>query len=400
MTPDQSQALSLKEQGKPRKEIARIMGKSERAVKGLLERARKWQASDMALTSGAAAIGADTPAKVVWTKTHKDGSVTHSVMHTASDGESEGLDRFIDALEEYKPLDRKMFAPRVNHGSKGEHLLIIDPADVHFGKLSEQSETSQTYNIDVARHRMIEGTLALINRAKGTGFNRILFVVGNDILHTDNGKSSTSGTPQDTDGTYFQAWKAGEYAMIDALNECARHADTDIVHCMSNHDWRSGWALAQTIAASVRNHEGIRATEYNMSARHRKYYGFENNAIMFSHGDGAKEEVLLGAFKAEAQQLVGSCQHLYTYLHHVHHKIKKRRGVDVFQSEKDHNGLTAIMSGNHKTATGTHIDIEYVRSPSAPDGWHDRNGYLNRQGVEAFMHHPHDGQDTRFTEWF
>lgn len=44
--------------------------------------------------------------------------------------------------------------------------------------------------------------------------------------------------------------------------------------------------------------------------------------------------------------------------------------------------------------------IEYVRSPSAPDGWHDRNGYLNRQAVEAFVHSPHDGQKKRFTEWF
>lgn len=49
---------------------------------------------------------------------------------------------------------------------------------------------------------------------------------------------------------------------------------------------------------------------------------------------------------------------------------------------------------------GDNCHIEYVRSPSAPDGWHDRNGYVGRQAVEAFVHCPFDGQDARFTEWF
>jgi len=29
-----------------------------------------------------------------------------------------------------------------------------------------------------------------------------------------------------------------------------------------------------------------------------------------------------------------------------------------------------------------------------------RNGYINRQAVESFVHHPYDGQVSRFTEWF
>lgn len=309
--------------------------------------------------------------------------------------------RFVDVVTEslanYKPLDRTLFAPRVSHGAKGDKLLVLDLADVHFGKLCIQDETSHTYNIEVARHRVIEGTRALLKRSDG--IHRVLFVMGNDILHTENGKTTTSGTAQDSDGSYFTAWRAAQHASIDAISECAGVADVDLIHCMSNHDWRSGWALSQTIAASVSSHEGVRATPYNLSERHRKFYGYGRNGILLTHGDGAKEEALTSLFLKEGRSLISNCDLLYAYLHHFHHKIRKRRGIDVFQSEKDHTAFTQINTGAARVEGGDMM-AEYVRSPSAPDGWHDRNGYVNRQAVEAFIHCPHDGQKDRLTEWF
>lgn len=146
MTPEQRQALTLREQGLSRAEIAAYMGKSERSVKALLERARKWVEAPTALTSGAAAIGADTPAGVVWTKTHKDGSVTHSVMHvTEKKSDADFASDLISLLQDYKPI---LSSPSVNRGGAGDHLLVVDLADVHFGKLSVSSETGFDYNLD------------------------------------------------------------------------------------------------------------------------------------------------------------------------------------------------------------------------------------------------------------
>jgi len=401
MTPDQKQALDMRDRGCSRSEIAEAMGKSKQAVKSLLWRGRKWREAPKGIINGSSAIGADTPASAVWTKTHKDGSITYSVLHSKDKDEDEDgiINGLIESLLEYTPLDERLFAPRINHGDNGEHLAIVDIADIHFGKLCEMNETNNKYNLDAARHRAVEGTRSLLRDASGIGIGRILFVLGNDILHTDNGKTTTKNTPQDTDGTFFSAWKAAEYASIDAIGQCAAVANTDLLHCMSNHDWRSGWALSQTVAAAMRGHSRVRASDYNMSERHRKFYGFENNAFMLTHGDGSKEESLYGHFVQEARNLVANCDNLYALLHHIHHKITNRRGVDVFQCERDHNGMTAIMTGAPQPQR-SHVGIEYVRSPSPPDGWHDRNGYLNRQGVECFIYHPHDGQKHRLTEWF
>lgn len=282
----------------------------------------------------------------------------------------------------------------------GEHLLVIDLADVHFLKLSVKSETGYEYNRGVARHRVIEGTKSLLRMAAPMGVGRILFVLGNDILHYDTPRSTTtSGTFQDSDGTLFQGFKDASSAIEEAVTEASALADVDLIHCMSNHDWLMGWALSQTVAARLRGNPRIHASEYSLSEAHRKYYRFESNLFGLTHGDGAKEEKLYGLMVAEARQHISECKNLYWLLHHVHHKDRKTRGEVVYVREKDHNGMTAHFSGK-PMPEGSNLNIEYVRSPSAPDGWHDRNGYVNRQAVECFLYHPTLGQRARFTEYF
>lgn len=303
----------------------------------------------------------------------------------------------IDGINTAAPID---LAPRSK--PTGEHLLVIDLADVHFLKLAVKTETGHEYNRDVARHRVIEGTRSLLRMAAPMGIGQILFVLGNDILHVDGPRSSTtSGTYQDTDGTIFQGFQDASLAITEAIHAAAEVANVDLLHCMSNHDWLMGWALSQTIAAPYRGlvNSRIRATEYNLSERHRKYYRYESNLFGLTHGDGAKEEKLYGLMVHEAREHISACRNLYWLLHHVHHKDRKTRGELPFLREKDHNGMTALISGKPQFE-GQHVNIEYVRSPSAPDGWHDRNGYVNRQAVECYVHHPSLGQRARFTEFF
>ena len=47
--------------------------------------------------------------------------------------------------------------------------------------------------------RVLEGVQGLIKKAEGFDIDKVLFCIGNDILHTDNVMSSTTkGTFQDT----------------------------------------------------------------------------------------------------------------------------------------------------------------------------------------------------------
>ena len=83
---------------------------------------------------------------------------------------------------------------------KGSHLLLIDPADVHIGKLCTHFETGDEYNSKIAVQRVLEGVQGIIDKSKGFDIDEVVLVGGNDILHIDTPKrTTTSGTPQDTD---------------------------------------------------------------------------------------------------------------------------------------------------------------------------------------------------------
>jgi hypothetical protein len=354
---------------------------------------------DQAIADSMTAVGTGLIPALTWAKTKNSDGTSYSVLLKP---QQETPQDYIAALQEgLDDITPGQYAETVSalpvaSGS----LLVMDLADVHVGKLTVQSETGYEYSRDAAVSRMLRGTQALLRKAQGHGVARVLFVLGNDILHVDGAKrQTTSGTPQDTHGSIHEMYRDAQAAYIAAIEACAVDHIVDLIYCPSNHDWLMGWALANSIGAWFRNHPNVNSSEYSLSEMHRKYYRYEGNLIGLTHGDGAKEADLYALMMTEARSHVSDAQHRYWYLHHFHHKIRKAQGVRPHDREKDHIGLTVIKSGV-TSQLGDNVQIEYVRSPSPPDSWHDRNGYVNRQAVECFIHDPHDGQDARFTHWF
>ena len=395
MTPEQQQAVTLKQQGMSRRDIAQAMGVTERRVKYLFESARK---QDPAMSAAMQAVGTNLTPRMMWAKTHKDGSTTYSTL-LREDGAESVKDLVKDVLTSEVAVKVPAYNRRVHTG--GENLLVIDVADLHVGKLASEVETGTGYSSSVAATRMASGIEGLIKKAEPNGIDRILFVTGNDVLHTDNRGHTTSGTPQDTDSTLFDMFRAASDAVTAGVAMCSEVAPVDMLHCPSNHDYYMGWACMQAVAAKFESHKHVSASKYNMSERHRKYYGYGYNGFMLTHGDGAKEESLYGLFLSEARDLVSKTRWLYSINHHLHHKIAKNRGGRKPEmTEKD--GVSVIMHNKHIARTDDDglLKVEHVRSPSASDSWHHRNGYVSRQAVECFLHHEVDGQTARFTEWF
>ena len=403
MTPLQAEALAIYRETGNRTETARRMGKSRATVRALIDKAEAWEAASPGRRDAAIASGVDLgEAGIAWIKTDADGNVTgrsQMVKPPKADEDPQRiLDAIIEGLESVGSIIPADAPPRPE--PQGEYLLKINLADVHFGKLCVKSETGYTYNRQVAAHRMVEGAKALLKRASGSGIGRILLPVGNDNLHVDNGRSTTTnGTYQDTDGTVHQMYSDALAANIKVIDLCANAAPVDVVYVPSNHDEILGWTMGQAIAAWFRNDPRVNVTEYNLSRRHRKYYCYGSNGIGLTHGNGAKDADLPALMMAEAREVVARCQHLYWYKHHVHHKEKIAHGVRNQKREKDLIGMTVVGEGA-SLAEGEFTIIEAVRSPSAPDYWHHQYGYINRQACECFLHHPTDGQDGRFTAWF
>lgn len=254
---------------------------------------------------------------------------------------------------------------------KDAHLLVVDPADVHIGKLCTSFEAGEDYNQQIAVQRVWDGVQGILNKSRGYEFDKILFVIGNDILHTDTPKrTTTSGTPQDTDGMWYENFLTGVRLYVDIINILCQVADVHVVYNPSNHDYTNGFFLAQLIETHFRLCTNV---TFDVSISHRKYFTYGNNLIGTTHGDGAKQQDLPLLMAHESENWT-KCKHRYIYTHHLHHKVAKD-----------------IMS----------VCVEALRSPSGTDSWHHRNGYQHSpKAIEGFIHHKEHGQIARITHLF
>lgn len=260
------------------------------------------------------------------------------------------------------------------------HLLVVDPADTHIGKLSYEEETGEEYNVSKAIQRVKSGLEALIQKTQSFPIEKIVLVIGNDILHTDTvTKTTTKGTPQDTDGLWFDNYRKAHHLYVECIERLLAIAPVHIVHCPSNHDVMSGFFLAQSIEAYFHAHKNV---SFDVTIAHRKYLEYGRNLLGFSHGDGGKETDLMITMAHESTYWKSdkkNPQFRYWYLHHQHHmkKISYKDGEDYIG--------------------GT---IEYLRAVSASDGWHARNMYKAPQSICAFIHSKDFGQVARITHYF
>ena len=269
----------------------------------------------------------------------------------------------------------KLYAPKYHAietiKSEDTHLLVIDIADLHIGKLATAFETGEDYNSQIAVKRAKDGMQGILDKAKGFNIDKVLFVAGNDILHTDNTKrTTTAGTPQDTDGMWYENFIMAKNLYIDLLEKLISFAEVEVVYNPSNHDLTHGFFLMQLIEA----HFSKSTINFNVNLLHRKAFKYGNNLIGTTHGDGAKIEHLPLLLATEFPILWSETKHRYIYSHHVHHK-----------KSTDFIGCT----------------FETLRSPSGSDSWHHKNGYTGvPKAVEGYIHHKEFGQIARLTRIF
>lgn len=255
--------------------------------------------------------------------------------------------------------------------NKESYLLVVDPCDLHIGKLAESFETGEDYDSQIAVKRAKDGVKGILDKTKGFNIDKILFIGGNDILHIDTPKrTTTSGTPQDTSGSWYSNFLIAKELYIDILSDLIKVADVHFVFNPSNHDWTHGFFLADVIKTYFEDCENI---TFDCDLKHRKYFRYFDNLIGSTHGDSAKIPDLPLLMAHESADW-SSCKHKYIYTHHVHHK-----------SSKDYMG----------------VNVESMRSASGTDGWHHRSGYAYApKAIEGFLHSKVHGQICRITHIF
>jgi len=310
-----------------------------------------------------------TTVKHLWKKTKTESLFVKNPLFV-SEKEKTYLDlrdEIVKDLKKYSPQFTKLKRKEL----EDSYCLVLDPADIHIGKLCTAFETGTEYNMQIAVKRVLDGVRGILNKSQGFHIDKIIFIGGNDILHTDTPKrTTTSGTPQDTDGMWYENFLMAKQLYVDVLEILISVADVEFVFNPSNHDYTNGFFLADVIQTYFRKCKNI---TFDCSISHRKYTTYGNSLIGTTHGDGAKQADLGQLMSVEAKERWATSEHRYFYTHHVHHK-----------TAKDYINVT----------------VESLRSPSPADSWHHIKGYVSIQAIEGFIHSKKNGQIARLTHIF
>lgn len=227
------------------------------------------------------------------------------------------LEALIDKLKECGPIQAN---PMVIEPSKHHRQLEVSMFDPHFGMRCFQPGADKNYDMDKAEKILTEMLSKILKLAEVYGpFERIIFPVGNDYLHSDNlTHTTTGGTPQPEMDSWQEVYVRGEELAIKQVETLKKIAPVTIIMVPGNHDRQSAFTMGRLLKAYYHNDVNV---EIQADSSPYKFYHYGVNLIGFEHGHSIKQTVRLAALMAnECRDVWGETVYREWHLGDQHRK--------------------------------------------------------------------------------
>ena len=261
-----------------------------------------------------------------------------------------------------KPI--KVPKPPWNYGDEASDVALeISVFDAHFGKLAWSEETGWgNYDTSIAIKEYDKAVDAILGRCF-YNLGKIVYVVGNDILNSDNREGTTTkGTPQSNDSRYHKVFESVLRTVIRQIEKMRQWCSVDVVLVSGNHDDLSVWHLGNCISITYTDEPGV---EVFNEPTQRKYWSWGENLVMFEHGEKGshKDKPLMMA--VEKPDLWASSRIREVHLAHLHQeRVYEKMGVKV----------------------------RIIPALCPPDHYHSSHGYIgNIPGAQGFLWDKEEG---------
>ena len=282
----------------------------------------------------------------LWDSRDKDRGTIPLYSVKCSFKKREKLDFDINAMKNiidsylYENKDLEDFSDEDYAENIDEDTLLLNIADLHLNKLSED------YNVKIARNRYIE---ALRHIVKNSEANNCIFIVGEDFFNVDTlNKTTTRGTPQDTEVDIYSMFDIGLNLMIESIKYLSEvFYDVKVILIQGNHDNMLSYMLC--IALSI--YPFNKTVSIDTEPIKRKYINVGNSLIGLGHLDSESKEQKKFLMQNEVKEKYGESKYNY------------------FVSGHFHNYSVEEIGG-----------ISYIRLPSLSgnDNWHNSMGYVTQ----------------------
>lgn len=319
----QTEALRLRKEGVSRAEIARRFNISERAVKGLLERARRWEEAPEGQKEAIAAAGLDIgSARYGWRVIPREDGGRESVFWRSEDSEDR-TESIIEAIRE--GLGVLAPPPSVEPPMAPADLMAVFPvADLHMGLLTCAEEVGEDWDTRIAQKVFSESLGKLISVTPDAG-TALIAQLG-DLLHIDDFTNQTPANKHflDADTRYFVVLKRAVAAMKMAI-EALRQKYPHVIYASvpGNHDYTSAHAITIGLQEAYRDVAEVEVIP-NFGPHHMMEWG--HNMLLLTHGDKAPPDRIVHFAAAQWPETWGRTRHRVALSGHVHHQSRKEVG--------------------------------------------------------------------------
>jgi hypothetical protein len=251
-------------------------------------------------------------------------------------------------------------------------LLTVYPLpDVHLGQYSWGKETSNVYDLDIARDTVLQTFQTAATKSEPTE-NAIVLGLG-DYFHADGNDARTpkSGNQLDVDGRFAKVQMLGAEVLVSVVDiALQKHEYVTVKVLPGNHDPRGGDVM--TLALLMRYANNPRVTIDRSPATHW-FYQWGRTMIAAHHGHETKPEQMPGVMASYEPAMWGSTDYRYAYLGHIH---KRSRGLAV----DERSGAI----------------YETFQAITAKDAWNRGQGHASGRSIATITLSKTEGETARF----
>lgn len=231
--------------------------------------------------------------------------------------------------------------PALNKRDNIENMILIDIADLHLNKFSDD------YDMKMAKTRFNNAIDTFLNE---TSAEECIFVIGEDYFNIDTiNKTTTKGTPQDTEVDVYKMFDFGLKLMIETLHTLSVFFDkVNVILIQGNHDKLLSYMLVKALEHYNFEKGNI---VFNSEIKSRKYIEYGNSLIGLGHLDTENKKQKQFLMQNEVKEMYGKSKYNYFISGHLHNYSVEEIG-----------------------------GVQYIRLPSlsGSDNWHNEMGYITQ----------------------
>jgi hypothetical protein len=217
----------------------------------------------------------------------------------------------------------------------------FDKVDLHLNKFSDD------YDMEMAKTRFNNAIDTFLNE---TSAEECIFIIGEDYFNIDTiNKTTTKGTPQDTEVDVYKMFDFGLKLMIETLHTLSVFFDkVNVILIQGNHDKLLSYMLVKAL-----EHYNFEKGNiiFNSEIKSRKYIEYGNSLIGLGHLDTENKKQKQFLMQNEVKEMYGKSKYNYFISGHLHNYSVEEIG-----------------------------GVQYIRLPSlnGSDNWHNEMGYITQ----------------------